>query len=615
MLTRPLTIADAVHRAVAAGRERLLDAQHPDGRWEGIVHCDPGITAQYLLTARYVDRLDPANDARLLAHLDQSALPTGGWAAYPGGPPSLDVSLLCYVALRFAGRSPDSRPMQEARGVILASGGIEASGFVPRFPLVFWGQIPPSGLTYLSPKLLFMPRWIHPNFHDLGILLQAVLPVELLLKWRAVKTPPEGCGLEELHSGRPHTPVIMTPLGGAISRASNAVDTILPMRRLDRRAADWLAAQQNRDGTWAGVAVFTTRSAMALHAVDPIRYRRHIDHALAGMRRLQIVNGETSWQQSGRSPVVDTAIAAASLLDAGLPPTEARLAQAVRWLLSVQTDSGGWSHKEDNERTPDADTTLHVLEVLARAPHAAPRTPDALAQGTHWLLAKQDASGGWAMWPTNWRSGRMIVLEIDRAGVLDVSTPDVTARTVRALAQLRDHVTAQTRRRIDAAMARAVVYLQQTQRPDGTWPGRWAVNFAYGTAQGLTALMAAGHGGSAAAAWARRALVEMQQPDGGWGESPSSDKAGRYVSAPSTVTQTALALLGLLNVPTVPDEVVSRGSAFLLERARGGAWDDETFCQTILPGHMHFQNSLLATSLAVMTLARAERQGAGRAQT
>ncbi|MGH2348547.1 MAG: hypothetical protein ACRDFT_03655 [bacterium] len=101
--------AETVQQAVAAGRETLLNLQYPDGQWQGVVRCDPGVTAQYVLMARYMDRLDPAADGRLLAHLDRSQLPDGGWAAYPGGPPSLDVSLLCYAALRFAGRSPDAR--------------------------------------------------------------------------------------------------------------------------------------------------------------------------------------------------------------------------------------------------------------------------------------------------------------------------------------------------------------------------------------------------------------------------------------------------------------------------------------------------------------------------
>jgi squalene-hopene/tetraprenyl-beta-curcumene cyclase len=601
MLTRPLTIDDTVHRAVARGRATLLDLQHDDGRWEGIARSDPGVTAQFLLMTRYLDRSDPATDAPLLAYLDRSQRPGGGWAAYPDGPPSLDVTLLCYAALRFAGRSPGSAPMLRARSVILAAGGIEAVGFVARFPLVFCDQIPGFTLTYLSPKLLFLPRWLHPHLRDLGILLQDVLPLELLLKQRAAKAPPPGRDIQELRAGRPFSRVAMSPLGAAISRLGEVVDIVAPARSLDRNAARWFAEQQNGDGLWAGNAVFTMRGVMALHATEPGRYTQRIERAIEGMRRLQIADGGTRWQQLALTPVLDTAIAVTALLDAGLPSGETRLLRAMRWLTAAQGADGGWSFSLENAATPDTDTTLHALEALARAPTSVPGVTEAIASGIRWLLARQDTSGGWAMWPTRWRSGRTMVREVELARVMDVSTPDVTARTVRALTLL------QSLRGPNAALRRAIhralVYLRSVQRSDGSWPGRWAVNYTYGTAQGLTAMAVAGeHDG--APARARGFLQATQQADGGWGESPDSDAAEVFIPAPSTVTQTSLALLGLLAAPDPGDSAVARGTAFLLERERDGVWDDDTFRQTVLLGRMYYQNSLFATSLAVTALAR-----------
>jgi squalene-hopene/tetraprenyl-beta-curcumene cyclase len=601
MLIRPPTTSRTARRAVAAGRERLLDLQHADGCWEGVVRCDPAVTALFLLIARYVDGLNPAIEESMLAYLDATQLAGGGWALYPGGPASLDATLLCYAALRFAGRDMDSDAMSRARQVILAGGGLENVGFIPRTALAFWGQIPLSGLPYLSPKLLFLPRWIHPNLFDLGILLTPVLGMELLLKHQAAKRPPAGI-LEELRTGGSFPRAVMSPAGAAVSWVSRAVDAAVPAAWLDRRAADWLAGMQNPDGLWAGMAFFTVRAMMALHAMDPERYRPHIEKSLAAMIRLQVADpGGTRWQALARSPGLDTAIAVAALLDAGVAPDDPRMVLAFRWLLDARGASQGWSFTPTNAQTPDTDTTLHVLEVLARAPRALAGIEEAVEAGTSWLLGMQDRRGGWAMWSPGLRMQRSLVRELELNGAVDTPTPDVTARVVRALARLRGRVSTETRRRIDTAMARAVVYLQQTQRPDGTWPGRWAVNVAYGTAQGLIALVAAGVGGGATAR-ARRVLLEMQQPDGGWGESPASDAAQRFVPAPSTTTQTSLALLGLLAARPGSDDAVARAAAFLMERQRDSGWDDDTFCQTMLPGRLYFQNSLLPQCLALAAL-------------
>ncbi len=602
ILTSPITLTAAARDAVRRGTERLLDAQHADGRWEGTMRSDPGVTAQFLLAARYMDRLDPAVQTPMLAHLDRTQLPGGGWAAYPGGPASLDVSLLCYAALRFAGRSPDSGPMLRAREVILASGGIEAVGFVARFPLVFCGQIPPFSLTYLSPKLLFMPRWFHPHLHDLGILLLDVLPLELLLKRRAAKAPPPGCDLGELRSGKAFAAVSMTTLGAGISHLGRIIDILVPARSLDRRAADWFADQQNPDGLWAGNAVFAMRGVMALEAIDGTRHRQRIDRGFAGMAGLQIADDGTRRQLLGRTPVLDTAIAVAALLDAGLPPEEPRLLRAARWLIDAQGPDGGWSFGLENALTPDADTTLHVLEALTRGSNSVPGLKSAVASGIRWLLSWQDRSGSWSMWPTNWRTARSMVREVELAQVMDVGTPEVTARVVRALARLQVHGGYGDAGRTRVTW-RALDYLKRTQRPDGSWRARWAVAHAYAAAQGLTALAAAGDQ-TVAAVRARRFLCETQQADGGWGESPASDLAATFIPGPSTVTQTSFALLALLAAEPLPGAAAARAVAFLVERQRVSGWDDEAFCQTMLPGRMYFQNSLLPHSLALAALGR-----------
>jgi squalene-hopene/tetraprenyl-beta-curcumene cyclase len=98
-------------------------------------------------------------------------------------------------------------------------------------------------------------------------------------------------------------------------------------------------------------------------------------------------------------------------------------------------------------------------------------------------------------------------------------------------------------------MKAAIDYLERVQLKDGSWFGRWGVNYIYGTWSALAGLNAAGVDPKhplmrKAAEW----LIAIQNEDGGWGESCDSyslDYAG-YQPAPSTASQTAWALLGLM---------------------------------------------------------------------
>ena len=100
----------------------------------------------------------------------------------------------------------------------------------------------------------------------------------------------------------------------------------------------------------------------------------------------------------------------------------------------------------------------------------------------------------------------------------------------------------------DPAVDRAVAYIRRTQNADGSWFGRWGVNYIYGTWQAITGLVAVGVPADdpAVAAGANWLLVH-QQACGGWGESPESYEFPHLRGqGPPTASQTAWALLGLM---------------------------------------------------------------------
>src|SRR6185503_14674635 len=134
---------------------------------------------------------------------------------------------------------------------------------------------------------------------------------------------------------------------------------------------------------------------------------------------------------------------------------------------------------------------------------------------------------------------------------------------------------------------RAIRFLQRTQEAEGAWYGRWGCNYLYGTYLALWALWKIGvdpadRAVRRGAAW----LLRCQNPDGGWGESLASyDDPSLKGKGPSTPSQTAWAVLGLLAAGHREDESVRRGVEFLLARqAADGSWPEEEWTGTGFPG-------------------------------
>jgi len=204
----------------------------------------------------------------------------------------------------------------------------------------------------------------------------------------------------------------------------------------------------------------------------------------------------------------------------------------------------------------------------------------AMQRGAEWTLAMQSSDGGWGAYDKD--NNKMLFNQIpfaDHRALLDPSTADLAGRELEMLGALGYGLS-------HPAAVRALRFLRKTQEENGSWYGRWGVNYIYGTWSVLAGLKAIGE--DMQAEYVRRAviwLVSKQNPDGGWGESCLSyaEEEAHGVGL-STASQTAWALIGLLCAGEMESLSVMRGVNYLLRHQDAdGSWPEGMHTGTGFP--------------------------------
>jgi squalene-hopene/tetraprenyl-beta-curcumene cyclase len=112
-------------------------------------------------------------------------------------------------------------------------------------------------------------------------------------------------------------------------------------------------------------------------------------------------------------------------------------------------------------------------------------------------------------------------------------------------------------------------------------------------------------------------LVSIQNADGGWGEDGSSYKLDYrgYEPAPSTASQTAWALLGLMAAGEAVHPAVERGVRYLIDtQGADGFWNEERFTATGFPRVFYLRYHGYRKFFPLWALARYRNLLAGNAR-
>jgi squalene-hopene/tetraprenyl-beta-curcumene cyclase len=632
-----------VSEAIVRGRDGLLARQRPDGHWVGELEGDTILESEFILLLAFLGKTDDPRIRPAANYLLEKQLPGGGWANYAGGPPEASVSVKAYLALKIAGHCAGEPIMLRAAQVIRSLGGAEATNSFTRFYLALLGQLPYSACPSVPVEIILLPRWFFFNVYALSAWSRTIfVPLSIVDAFKPVTPLPEWMGVRELFLEPPEKrrwPARPTAKWFSWTNLFLGIDWLIKMverlrltplrRHAVRKAVVWMRERTEESDGLGAIFPPIVYHAVVLRCLGVPDDDPEIRYVMRQFDDLCIHEGDTLRLQPCLSPVWDTALSLIGLADAqagmpvppdapggpGIPACAEEADEAVRWLLGKEVrrpgdwaktvrgvEPGGWFFEYRNAFYPDTDDTAMVLIALARTGHAThEECRPAVRRAIGWLLAMQNSDGGWAAFDRD--VNREILTKVpfaDHNAMLDPSCPDITARVLEALGHHGSRVGQE-------AVDRAVAFILSRQEENGSWFGRWGVNYVYGTWQVLVGLAAVGF--DVTAPVVRRAvrwLKDVQNADGGWGESCRSyDDPAEAGQGPSTASQTAWAVLGLIAAGEATSPEVRGGIEYLMgtQNADGG-WTEEPFTGTGFPRVFYLKYHMYPVYFPLMALGR-----------
>ena len=629
-------------KVLRRGCENLFSQQHADGYWWYTLEANDSINAEYIMLIHYLGLDEPEKQAAIALWIIKNQNDDGSWSLFYKGPGDLSTTVECYFALKLAGYDPNHAVLAKARHFILNHGGITKIRIFTRvhlalFGLVSWDICPKMPISFIQ-----LPEWAPVNIYEFSSWARACL-VPLLVIMDMKRTKAILVTLDELYRDNPrktkwHYPQNDGPL--SFENAFIQIDKALkvaeklhfkPLRRTSLKKCEKYIRDHLSETEDIYPAMFYGILALVSSGytlTDP-----HVQKALQGLKSFHVTAthpGELAelpfqpstqpcdllYQQCCISPVWDSAWAGVSLTDAGVAGDHPKLLKAARWILSKQItdvkgdwsiknpsgEAGGWSFEFQNKYYPDVDDTIEVLTFLHNVDLPYRELKQPFERGLNWLLSMQCKNGGFAAFDKD--NDLEILNKIpfsDHGACLDPPTADITGRMIEFLVDICGFD------KTLPIIQRAADFIVKKQHKDGSFWGRWGVNYIYGTWGALVGLCALGREQDKlvihrAVKW----LKSIQNEDGGFGESCLSYNKNHYVATDESIaSQTSWALMTLTAAGEAHSPEAKAAADFLLRtQIDSGTWSEKYFTGTGFPGHFYIRYHGYRNFFPVMALGR-----------
>ncbi len=612
-----------IEAAIGQSTQALLAVQRPDGHFVFELEADVSIPAEYILFRHFLgDPADAELEAKIGNYLRRHQADHDGWPLFTDGAFNISSSVKAYFALKVIGDSPDAAHMKRARTAILAHGGAASTNVFTRSLLALYGEVPWRGVPVMPVEIMHLPRWFPFHLNKVSYWSRTVMaPLAVVNALKPKARNPRNVTIKELFTqpadtvrkwpGAAHQTFPWTTIFGAIDHVLHWTEPYFPKRlhhSAIEKAVAFVTERLNGEDGLGAIYPAMAYAAIMFDALGVPKSDPRMVEMRAAIDKLLVIGEEEAYCQPCVSPVWDTALASHALMESAGPHAgalSANVRAAVDWLTPLQVTDfagdwaverpnvrpGGWAFQYANPHYPDLDDTAVVALAMDRVANGWPPQAseakgasyaEAISRAREWILGMQSANGGFGAFDAdNDREYLNAIPFADHGALLDPPTADVTARCVSMLGQLGE------RDKTSPAVARALDYLVRVQEKDGSWFGRWGMNYIYGTWSVLCALNAVefdrrSESVQKAVTWLKR----IQNPDGGWGEGGESyalDYKG-YRPATSTSSQTAWASLGLMAAGEVDSPEAAAGLRYLADTQGGdGLWKEERFTATGFP--------------------------------
>jgi squalene-hopene/tetraprenyl-beta-curcumene cyclase len=619
--------ASAADSAIAKSQQYLLSIQKPEGYWVGELMVDSTLVSDMVAYHHWAGDIDPDWQRKAVNHLFSMQLPDGGWNIYHGGPAEVNATIKAYLALKLAGVPVTDPRMLRAREIAKNLGGVPRMNTFSKLYLALLGLFPWNYVPTIPCEVILIGKWFHVNFHDMSNWSRSMLvPLAIINHFKPTRRV--HVNIDELYPHGYHErdlALAQDPDTFTFRNFFFILDGFLklieqyrlrPFRKLAlKKAEKWMLERFEGSDGLAAIFPAMLNSLIALKALGYADDHPQVVRAEKELKRLEHEAEDSVRIEPCFSPVWDSAIVAICLHESGVPASHPALKKACSWIMDreirfrgdwyaknrVNVEPSGWVFEYNNQWNPDVDDTAMVLLALRKIPTDNPqRRDECFARGLKWMMTFQCKDGGWAAFDKDCTKSILEKVPFaDHNAMLDPECADITARILELLGYEGWDVNHQQ-------VEKALDYVRDEQEDDGSWYGRWGVNYIYGTWQVLRGLRAMNI--DMQQPWllkARDWLESVQHTDGGWGERCNTyDDPVFKGRGPSTASQTAWAVMGLLAFGDAHRPSVQRGIEYLTRMQNAdGSWTEDEVTGTGFPKVFYLKYDMYRNAWPLLALA------------
>ena len=620
----------AYETAIERSQGYLLREQKPEGYWVGELIVDSTLVSDMVAYHHWNGSIDPVWQRKAVNKLFSMQLPDGGWNIYHGGPSEVNATIKAYLALKLAGVPVTDRRMLKAREMALSLGGVPRMNTFSKLYLALIGLYPWRHVPTIPCEVLLIGKWFHVNFWEMSNWSRGMLvPLSIInhfkptrpVKVRLDELFPEGVHDRDLALTRDPEAFTWRNFFITLDRLHKFAERfarrhVHPFRKAALKKAEaWMLERFEGSDGLAAIFPAMLNSLIALKCMGYADDHPQVRRAEHELKKLQHETADAVRIEPCFSPVWDTAIVAICLRESGVPADHPQMKLAGEFLIekeirfagdwihknTAKVEPSGWVFEYNNKWNPDVDDTAMVLLALRQIPTDNPqRRDECFHRGLKWMMTFQCKDGGWAAFDKDCTKNILEKVPFaDHNAMLDPECADITARILELLGYENWPAN-------NPQINEALDYIRREQEDDGSWYGRWGVNYIYGTWQVLRGLRAMNL--DMTQPWllqARDWLESVQLEDGGWGERCNTyDDPVFKGQGPSTASQTAWALMGLCAFDDPDRPSIRRGIEYLIRNQNpDGSWSEDEVTGTGFPKVFYLKYDIYRNAWPLLALA------------